>query len=160
MTNITNVSAQQTQQVVYDVTKQDSISLTDISRTRSIAGVDAWDIANAVLKLFQEGDSLGTLFGNVLGTVGYIELENSAEDWDRASVAMLGLGRPNYTDENSLFNSTALALSMQSYYHIHTAFLVQSVLMEPISEVATAGYAQVLQNRLVVQPLASQVFAA
>ncbi|KAH6849612.1 hypothetical protein B0I37DRAFT_443766 [Chaetomium sp. MPI-CAGE-AT-0009] len=177
-TDITNISCQRSQQVVCkprytissidivrdNATKQDSISVSGIPRARTMTRVHAWDIAEAVLEAFEDtnGD-YGTRMANVLGTVVAFELPQLYgiwHDFDPTSIAILGLGQPTYQDTNSFFNYTALILSLQTYYHVHAAFLAQSALMESVSEVSTAGYAKVMQNRLVVQPPASQVLAA
>jgi hypothetical protein len=174
--NITSISCKRSEQLVCEprytisnidivldnTTKQNSISLAGIPRAGMISRVHAWDIADAVLDTFERGYDLRRI-SNVLGYIELGRLPNDiivAWDLDRISVAVLGLGQPNFPDANSVFNSTALSLSLQTYYRTHAAFLVHNALMEPISELSTTGYTKVPQNRLVVQPLASQVLVA
>jgi hypothetical protein len=168
--HITSISCQRSEQVVCEprytisnidivrdnTTKQNSILLAGIPRARMISKVHAWDIADAVLETFERGDHRN----RISNALGYIQRSELPSDMDLISTAVLGLGQPNFSDTNSVFNSTALSLSLQTYYRTHAAFLVHNALMEPISELPTAGYAKVRQNRLVVQPLASQVLVA
>ena len=72
-------------------------------------------------------------------------------DLELISLAILGLGRPNFPDTNSIFGSTALSLSLQTYHRTHAACLVHNVVIEPISEpFTTTSYARAPQNRVVV----------
>ncbi|KAK3322881.1 hypothetical protein B0H66DRAFT_620735 [Apodospora peruviana] len=131
---VTNMTLQRSQQLVckprYTISsvdivrdaaaKQDGISLTGTPQAMTTTPVHTWDISS----------HFGTM-STLSDTVESIELANidigHAVAMDMISIEVLGLGQPKYTDTKSLFNSTALALSLQTYYHIHTSFMVQAL---------------------------------
>ena len=151
--------------VVRNIGSAPQISLSKTPRPRTLPNVHAWDFAEVMID--KHNPYFETLTGIDLLIVENIELgwstENSEDLYlslDSFSTLVLNLGNESYPDEASLFNFTALNQSIQTHYRTLAKFMAEGALMKPTSNVIESGRAKVRQNRLVVQPLASQILVA
>ncbi|KAK0739017.1 hypothetical protein B0T21DRAFT_435386 [Apiosordaria backusii] len=142
--------------VYRDHNGKESISLLNQSQPRHLSRINAWDITQAVIDVYdrisQDSDIRLTLRSNELAelnALGNLEL-------DSLTMSSLALGQQTFPDYPSLLNYTALALSLRTYYQMHTKLLVHSSLTEP-TRGSIVGTAKTRVDRLTVEALSPQV---
>lgn len=147
--------------VQQDTSTPPHISLVKDPRNRTLEHVHAWDLAGAIVDLYNatksfSSDSISE-FTTVASTIANFHFQDNPNmDLDRITTIILGLSNSSFPDEASYFDANLLEPALTSYFRMHGILLSHDALMDFWIDDNTGAF-QVPQQRLVVKVLSCQL---